>query len=600
MKTIAGLLLLSLTPAAVHAQGLAVWDTGKSSAEPLAPSILKKEEGWTRISRGGAGSFKGDAVLSNGRITAVIRKKGDGVELYTASASGPVSRAVLRLLDAKGRAAVALKTLKIIDHNRGAVRVSAAYRTSRGGTVAASFRIKRGDVTVEAAPGAGADRLRLECPSRYVVLPDFFADDIVIDAGTLPLSRVGIPSENFLIHLTGNGDCFAMAVFENPEQEVELTLAGTGEAKVVTGSEIRFGKDRKIWVALMEAPQIWHAVDVREEDARKIVPLKWKMPFPAQWRIDFTTTRDLVDSWEMLLQKKRGESFLKPTWMGRGAGRIAVNRKRWTTVLGTFLYPCWTDPEGRGYIQPLKHRKLAFRGPAVIYPINRMENTPADVYSVIDIVRNSLGVGPCEYILDMGGQKKEKRGKATCATRDFLQGIYKNGEQKRKRAQVNERLDQVLVFVKHIRSRIEIYRGFGNEIRPYLAARKKARPELKKPIEELEALAGEIERRVERRREKIKTPDHVARMNEDFRKNLLDYAGKDAFDKVKAYTKALVTIGDNQDELSAECRWAVKTLRQRAGMMMALDPRMTVIAAEIRNRAQKVLRNPAHHEGPRH
>ena len=62
----------------------------------------------------------------------------------------------------------------------------------------------------------------------------------------------------------------------------------------------------------------------------------------------------------------------------------------------------------------------------------------------------------------------------------------------------------------------------------------------------------------------------------------------------------LVVVGDNQDELSGELRWVVKTLRQRAGILMALDPRVTPIASEIRARTQEVLRNPAWHEGARH
>ena len=32
----------------------------------------------------------------------------------------------------------------------------------------------------------------------------------------------------------------------------------------------------------------------------------------------------------------------------------------------------------------------------------------------------------------------------------------------------------------------------------------------------------------------------------------------DALKKCKAYAEALVEIGDNQDELSGECRWVVK------------------------------------------
>ena len=89
-------------------------------------------------------------------------------------------------------------------------------------------------------------------------------------------------------------------------------------------------------------------------------------------------------------------------------------------------------------------------------------------------------------------------------------------------------------------------------------------------------------------------------MMAEFRKNVLDYEGADAEDRCKAFTKALVVVGDNQDELSGELRWVVKTLRQRAGIRMALDPRVAPIALEIRNRTQEVLRNPAWHEMPRH
>ena len=66
------------------------------------------------------------------------------------------------------------------------------------------------------------------------------------------------------------------------------------------------------------------------------------------------------------------------------------------------------------------------------------------------------------------------------------------------------------------------------------------------------------------------------------------------------YAFALVEIGDNQDELSGECRWVVKSLRQRAGIRMASEPRAASIALEIRARTQEALRNPANHEGARH
>ena len=143
MIAILSLVILSAIPTAVQTQNLSVWDTRTSSAKPLAPAALKRTDGWTRIDRGDATAFKGDAVLSNGRLTAVFCKKGSGVELYTPAAS----RAVLRLLDSRGKPATRLRRLKITDHNRGAVRVEAAY-----GSVTAQFRIKRGEMTVEVSP----------------------------------------------------------------------------------------------------------------------------------------------------------------------------------------------------------------------------------------------------------------------------------------------------------------------------------------------------------------------------------------------------------------------------------------------------------------
>jgi hypothetical protein len=115
----------------------------------------------------------------------------------------------------------------------------------------------------------------------------------------------------------------------------------------------------------------------------------------------------------------------------------------------------------------------------------------------------------------------------------------------------------------------------------------KAHPELQEPIAELEKIAEEIDLRYKAREEKMKTPDDVAKMNDDFRRDVLDYEGKDALDRCMKYALALVVIGDNQDELSGECRWVVKALRQKAGLLMAADARMAPIAAEIRSRTQE-------------
>ena len=580
--------------------GITVWDTGRPAAEALAPAALAGKNDWAAIPPGEtADSLKGDAVLSNGRIVALLRQQGSAVEVHAVERGGTAARLRLRLMTAAGEPAARLERMAIVENTKGGACLEATFATATGASATGKFRIKRGDVSVQAEPGTGAGKLRVECPGRFSVLPDFFADDLTIDATRLPLDAAEIPSENFVLHLTGEGDAIAMCVFESRKDDVKVTLSGQGDRRIITGSEVGF-EEKKIWVALLDAPKIWHAREIKPADTGKVIALDWTMPFPAHWRVDFTRSNDLTDSWEMLLQEKKNGKYTKPSWIGSDQSEIDSDRHRWNTVLGTFPYPCWSDPDRQGYLQPLKNKALQIRGPVIVYPINRVEKTPLDAYTVVDVMRNTLGVGPCQHILDVEGHKSEYKGRATCSVRDTLTPIYEKNEQKQKRAKVEETLDEGLTFVKHIRGRIAHYVAFGKDLRQYLAEQTKTHGELSEFIAEMDRLAGEIDDRVAARADKIKTPDDVARMNDAFRKEVLDHDDPDALKRCKEYARALVEIGGSQDELVGECRYVVKALRQRAGILIALDPRVAPVALEIRARTQEALRNPTLHEGARH
>ncbi len=578
MKVLLAILALVLGPQDPPRAGIAVSDSG----QPVARDTMLE-------------AFKGDAAVSNGRIKATVRKDG-AIEL----GDGAAIHARIALLAAGGEPAVKFEKIALAENARAGATLDVSGKTAKGEVLSAKIRMKLGEVALEFQPGPGAAKVRIGTPGRFLILPDFFSDDVLIDARRIPPAAIDLPSENFLLHLADGGAAAVMGVFENREQDVRVALTGSGEARKIAASEIEFGKGKKIWVAVLAAPGLWHARDLVPDDAGKILPLEWKPPFPTSWRADFTTGRDLTDSWDVLLPAEKDKGYIKPAWLGGGANTIPPDRKRWTTVLGSFRYPCWIEAGGTGFLQPLAHPKLKMNGPVVIYPFNRVPETATDVFTVVDVARACLGVGPCQYLLDLEGQKQENKGWATCATRDMLTKIYSQGEQKAKHKEIEQRLQDVLLFVKHIRGRIERYVEFAKKTRAWLAEQAKAHPELKGPIGELEAVAAEMEERYAARAEKIKTPEHVAKMNDDFRKNVMDYEGADALDRCKAYAKALVEIGDNQDELAGEGRWVVRVLRQKAGLVMALDPRMAAVGAEVRTRTQEVLRNPAGHEGARH
>lgn len=580
--------------------GVSIFDVGgplKGAMEngKWAHDVLNRREGWTQLAEDDTKHvFKGDAVLMNNRLALVFRKDVAGAEIYSNEAGGSTWRSAIRPALKEPLEAA---ELKIVENSSGSSTIQRTFKRANGSLITMGFELKMGQAFVEVLADDAYKAVRVVWPSRFAVMPDFFADDIVVDATLLPGDEAELPSDSFLLNMLGDGDAIGMAVWTNHQEEVKVALAGKGADRFIAYNDIPCGKKEKVWVAVLSSPGIWHTHEVAKADAGKILALDWKPPMPAMWRVDWRRDDGLADSWEMIMQRAGGD-FIKQRMVG-SADTLPENRRRWNTVLGTFAYPCWIGKDGQASLQPLKS-KVKWSGPAVIYPLGRVAATPLDAFTVVDVVRATLGVGPCEYILDLEGQQGQYKGVATCANRDKLNPIYEKGEQVQRKKEVEKSLTDVVIFIRHIRSRIETYRAFGHELSAYLAEQKAAHPDLAKPLDELDALAKVIDQRIAARRVKIKTPDEAAAMVEAFRQNGMNDTSAGAFKKCKEFTESIVEIGDNQDELAGECRLAVKILRQQAAMVEAADPRVAEMAREIRARSQKVLRNPANHEGAGH
>lgn len=578
------------------AAAVKLFDTGEAATVPLTGDAIARRSGWSQVPEDKTDhSFRGDTVVANDRLVLVLRRGGPGAELYSQGVDRPALRAVLTPEGAE--AAGRLTSLAIVENGPGEVTIDAAFQSAAGKTLGARFGLAMGQVVVKTEPRQGATGLRVGAPSRFVVLPDFFADDIVVDSSEILSPTAELPSENFLLHFLPDRDAIVMTVAGNRGQDARIELSGHGPTRLINSSQMYYGPRGKIWVAVLHGRDIWHQRDVAKEEAGRIVPLDWTAPLAAQWRVDWRLASGVTGSWEMVTQLKSGE-YLKPGWFGTPS-TLPESRKRWTTVIGFFPYPCWIDRAGRGYLQPLA-KPDRFQGPAIIYPINRVRETPLDEFTVVDVVRATLGVGPCEYILDVEGQGAAMKGRATCGTRDKLKPIYAAKKQKQKRAEIEQALVDVVIFVKHIRSRIDQYVEFGHETLAYLERQKKAHPELSGFLGDMETCTRVIDAAFAKRRASIRDPQYVIDLTEEFRTKLLDYEGDDAMTKCTEITHAIVVVGGNQDELVGECRNAVKVLRQRAGLAMATNPRAAEIAREIRDRTQKALRNASSYEAPRH
>ena len=117
-------------------------------------------------------SLQGDAVITNGKILAVARKRGSGLELYSLRSGTALYRS--RLLPTVGGS---IEKIALPEIGRGAAVAELSWK---GSTI--RFRLPKGELFVESQALGGDAALRIECAGRFVLLPDFFADDILVDA----------------------------------------------------------------------------------------------------------------------------------------------------------------------------------------------------------------------------------------------------------------------------------------------------------------------------------------------------------------------------------------------------------------------------------
>ena len=599
-----------------------LFDAPETAAMPLPEQGLAKPQGSTLLDEDDRGHrFNGCPVLMNDKIVAVLRKDAAELDVYSRQFSGVKLCATLQPI-CDGGVELRRTSVTIRDNSRSAAAIEVEFRTPQNLSRRITYELDAGAAFVKTTAGEGVRRLRVKAPCRFAVLPDFFGDDMLVDAEAIPTGRAELPSENFLLHMIPGGNTIVMTVSESREDDVAVTLSDSVPRRIAA-SDVAFGKKPRIWVAVLADRGIWHEHTVALADADRTIDLDWKMPFPALWRVDWSTVDKMTESWEMLLQQPDGK-YVMEGWFGQNEAEgqrfgkefgprdwNKPGRKRWNPVLGGFSFPNWIQNDGRACLQPLKQRRYTeggpvfnFAGPVVVYPLDRTKTqplaTPLDKLTVVDLVRMTLGVGPCEYILDLEGQKRNSRGVATCYARDVINAIYKEGAQRQKRPEIEEQLDAAVAFIGNVRGRIDLYVQFGREMTDYLEQQKRRDPRCAAFCDELLAMTKRLDQMFQQKRESIRSPEFARQCANDFRKNLLTASGEDAYPRCAAQMAVFTSIGGAQDGLVASCRMIVKTLRQRAGIALAVNPELKDVAAGIRARTQAMLRNPTPYEAPRH
>jgi hypothetical protein len=513
-----------------------LFDTGVSSAEALANETVAKRAGWQLVSEDNlTHQFTGDAVLLNDKLAVVLRKQGRGAEVYSKAAGGFRLRASIAHVGERPLASEPLDSLKIIENSSGAVMVEAAFTSApvrlitsavTAGPPALRFRLTTGEAILEIRPAERAVSVSVQSKTRYVVVPDFFGDDLVF--GTKSFRGRGLPAENFCLYLLDGGDAIAMAVWQSSEQDVWLgetasnrpDTASTGKEENLCSSRSGCLKDKSIWLAFLEYPGLWRAGDVSD---------KSEAPFPAKWRCSFVRENGVADSWD-------GDGGPSPE-----------------QVAG-------------------KHT-----GPLIVYPIDRSASTPLTTVCPTDVMRNTLGVGPCQYILAVEGLAAE--GDPT--PNNVMNWVEKQFEQKKESKaadDIKERLEQMTRHIADARTRIVRYREFAGQTRSLLAGKRGAEP--------FASIVADLSRFAEAGLAPAATPERARQLAAE----VTALIGKEnALAACQRLGGQLRTIGAIQDGALARCRMAVRRLKQEGRTIAVNQPQDAGLAQEVQLMAEQML-----------
>jgi hypothetical protein len=556
-----------------------LWDTGS----PLGDTIdLANRTAWKAVPRdllqleadplksssdpgyyGREYAFQGDAVVENSYLTAAVwASKG---KVVVSSKNGKFEWG-----DAKPGA---IRRCTILQNTGDDVALEVSFS---GGTAVLAFGKTP---IVEVKPSEAIEGISLVSPIEYGVVPGFIGDDLVLAPGQYPSDNaLHVPCENMFLGLLQGENSVLVMTWPKGKQQMRLGLGKQGQEKRRFESIDFNNAGQSVYLALLDAPGIWHREPLGVSYLEKEVQSRWKKPFPAKW---------VTQLWE-------GDVRTTYTFRQAPAGTI------WRGVAGMYAYPIWFDGDTAQYHLT---KKVLPKGESIVYFLEG-QNTPASVMTPVDIMKNTLGRQTCDDILDLAGQKlrtHHRRGAegirraCTCGCTEAIEAVFKVGQEIEKKEYIEGAVGDMVYFVTEHMKRLNEYRAFADQMIPYLGTAASSRPELKAYLDNLLQIVQQIPDEYNVQKENIKSLEYADELS---RKTLALVRKKDPKNLPTCLElgKDWRGMGGAQDGLLAEYHIIVRKLFQEAGYGCLNQPQAVDVAREVRNRCRQCLRHPDGYE----
>jgi len=511
-----------------------LFDTGPKVPVALAADALTARTGWTLLEEDDTThKFQGDAVLVNEKLAVRLRSREPRAEVYSQTAGGLKLRAVVVPLSTPGTPVVGISSLAIVENSRSAVAVKAMLRTAAGERIAVRYNLATGQRILELVAGEAAGRLSVQAEIRHVVVPDFFADDMVFGPRAFTRDYLRLPTENMLLGLLDGGDAMLMCMWRSPRQGAIAAIAAQ-EKPLIHRCEIECAKDTSLWIAFLETPRIWHERTISAADAKQQIAPDWQPPFAARWRADLVQPDGAAESWDF------------------AAAGVA--------------------PKGKP-------------GTLVVYPLDRSRATPLAAFCPTDMLRNTLGIGPCQYILQTEGLATETN-PTPDQVMNFVEKQFERKKEQKSAEEIKNLLQQMVEQVRRTQARIEQYAKFAQKVRELIASGQ-PKPPAARSAEVFESTIAEMETALAA----CRGTNEPVRQAANLAGRVAGLIGKEnALPECQKLGAELRRLGAVQDRGLSKCRMGVRWLRQQAAMLSDGESDSTP-AARIASAAANFLEN---------
>jgi hypothetical protein len=488
-----------------------LYDTMHPSDHPLVVEDFATKRGWKTVHKtSGAHQWTGDTVIMNNKTALVLRRKSEWTEAYSATADGILPRTSLRCLPQGDR----LQAIRIVQNDAGGVEIETPYISTALEPLRCRYRLTAGEPTLQACPGKDITHLWLLAQGGpgHVLVPAFFGDDMVSGAPPLSGESADLPAENSFIHVPGAFFWMLVCTWESPHANAIVCARADGRRGNPVSYVVECAPGKPIWLTCLEGPKMgWGRRPSVSASSPSDTLSAFQPPFPAKWRASFVGAGGVCDS--ITFEQPPEKAPVPETW----------------------------------------------RGPVIVYPIDRSRGTPLTTILPMDVLRSTLGVGPCQYILDAEGLGGDEPAPPDAVV-GWIERLVKKKRAARSAEEIKARLDAMLNHLAAVRARIDDYAAFGKQVRHVCreAAKKDSEKEVVKAAAAVLAICDRLDHDLARGRKGMQTPDEAAKLAREIAALI---EKPDALTGFEAPGTALRAIGHAFDATLARSRMAARRMK---------------------------------------